>query len=92
MNNKYLGTKFDDFLSEEGILEECKEIAVRRVLAYLIRQLMQENRLSKKMMAEKIQVSHSTLNRLLDPSASVTLKTIFKAAQATGKKIEFSIR
>ncbi len=92
MNNQYLGTKFDDFLSEEGILEECKEFAVRRVLAHLIRQLMQEKQLSKKMMAEKIQISHSTLNRLLDPSASVTLKTIFKAAQAAGRKIEFSIR
>lgn len=34
MNNPFLGSDFDDFLREEGMLEHCQAVAVKRVLAY----------------------------------------------------------
>lgn len=83
MPNKYLGSKFDDFLAEEGILEECQEVAIKRVLAYQIQQLLQQENLSKTAMATKMQISPTTLDRLLNPWVSVTLKTLLKAAQVT---------
>jgi hypothetical protein len=38
--NKHLGGSFNDFLKEEGILEECTETAIKRVLAWQIKQEM----------------------------------------------------
>ncbi len=87
MANKYLGSRFDDFLAEEGILEECQKIAIKRVLAYQIQQLMQPEKLSKTAMATKLQISPTTLDRLLNPLVSVTLKTLLKAAQVTRNEI-----
>ena len=35
MTNKHLGSSFDDFLEEEGLLEECKEGARKKVEALI---------------------------------------------------------
>ncbi len=34
--NKHIGSDFDDFLDEEGVLEEATALAVKRVLAWLL--------------------------------------------------------
>jgi len=34
--NKYIGSSFDDFLKEEGILEEVKVTALKRVISFLL--------------------------------------------------------
>jgi hypothetical protein len=38
--HKHIGSNFDDFLEEEGILEECKEEAAKRVLVWQLEQKM----------------------------------------------------
>ncbi len=38
--NKYSGTNFDDFLDEEGLLEEVSERAQKRFLALQIQEIM----------------------------------------------------
>ena len=38
MGNEYLGSNFDDFLTEEALLEESTETAVKRVTAWQIEQ------------------------------------------------------
>jgi hypothetical protein len=30
-NNPYIGSSFDDFLAEEGILEDCTQFAINKV-------------------------------------------------------------
>ena len=37
MKNKHVGSNFDDFLRDEGILAETAATALKRVLAYQIR-------------------------------------------------------
>ncbi len=91
-NNKHLGSNFDDFLEEEGILAEVESVAVKRVISYQIRQLMKKDGISKSEMAKRMKTSRSTLNRLLDPEyESVTLKTMERAAQALGKRLRIEI-
>ncbi len=34
--NKHIGSKFDDFLKDEGIYEEVNNSAVKEVLVYMI--------------------------------------------------------
>ena len=92
MDNKYIGSDFDDFLTEEGLLEEAETVAIKRVLAYQVEQLMQEQNLSKTEMSRRMKTSRAALDRLLDPAnQSVTLQTLNRAARALGKRLQISL-
>lgn len=45
MNKKYLGSDFDDFLAEHGMLATVKSIAILCVFAYQISILMEKKEL-----------------------------------------------
>jgi antitoxin HicB len=88
MDEKYLGSDFDDFLVEEGILAEAEAVAIKRVIAFQVAQLMEEQNLTKTEMAERMKTSRASLNRLLDPAnKSVTLQTLESAALALEKRL-----
>lgn len=92
MNEKYIGSDFDDFLQEEGILQEVEQTALKRVLAMQIQELMEEQRLTKTEMARKMATSRAALNRLLDPkNDSITLQTMERAAQVLGKHLHLTL-
>ncbi len=89
MNEKYIGSNFDDFLSEEGLLEEVEAVAVKRVLAFQIKEMMEAQNLTKAEMARRMRTSRAALERLLDPeNRSVTLNTMDKAARSLGKRLQ----
>lgn len=91
-NNCHLGSAFDDFLEQEGILNEVTEVALKRVLAWQVEQAMKERGLTKSKMAKSMQTSRAALDRLLDPEyGSVTLRTLDKAARAVGKRIRIDL-
>ena len=93
MNENYTGNDFDEFLAEEGNLGEVEAVAVKRVLAYQIKDLMEAKNLSKSEMARRMKTSRAALDRLLDPeNRSVTLITIDKAARTLGKRLYVSLR
>jgi len=92
MIDNHLGSNFDDFLAEEGLLEEAEAIAVKRVLAYQINELMKTQNLTKAEMARRMKTSRAALDRLLDPdNRSVTLHTMDKAARSLGKRLRLSL-
>ncbi|MBF0483329.1 MAG: XRE family transcriptional regulator [Candidatus Omnitrophica bacterium] len=90
MKNKHIGSSFDDFLKQEGILEETSTNATKRVIAYQVQQIMKEKHLTKKAMTERMKIkSRIQLDRLLDPNnESVTLLTLEKTALALGKRLK----
>lgn len=90
MKNKHIGTNFDDFLKEEGLLEAASATATKRVIAFQIQHLMKEKHLTKKAMTERMGIkSRIQLDRLLDPrNVSVTLLSLEKTANALGRKLE----
>lgn len=91
-NNCHLGSAFDDFLEQEGILNEVTEVALKRVLAWQVEQAMKERGFTKSKMAKSMQTSRAALDRLLDPEYdSVTLRTLDKAARAVGKRIKIDL-
>ena len=47
MINDHVGSDFDDFLEEEGILAKTDAVAVKRVIAFQVEQMMKEQSLSK---------------------------------------------
>ena len=83
---------FDDFLAEEGLLAEAETVALKRVVAFQIMQLMQTQQLTKAEMARRMKTSRAALDRLLDETnASVTLHTLEKAASVLGKRLQIDL-
>ena len=92
MKKGTLGSSFDDFLKEEGILEEVEAAAVKRVLAWQLLQAMEEENISKSEMARRMHTSRSHLDRLLDPdNERIQLDTLMKAAAAVGKRVRVEL-
>jgi len=91
--NKHIGSSFDDFLQEEGLLEESQATAVKRVIAYQIAKAMEQGHITKIEMTRLMRIkSRTQLDRLLDPdNNSVTLLTLEKAANALGKKLKVQL-
>ncbi len=91
--NQHTGSRFDDFLEAEGILEEVSAKAHKRLLALQLADIMQENSMTKTGLAKKLRTSRSQLDRILDPeNTAVTLELLERVAHAVGRKlrIEFS--
>ncbi len=42
MNKEHVGSNFDDFLAEYGILSKSEKTAIKRVIVYLVVRLMRE--------------------------------------------------
>lgn len=92
MNEQYLGSDFDDFLREEGTLEHCQAVAVKRVLAYQLQEFMEQNQISKTEMASRMHTSRTALDRLLNPNnTAVTLDSMVKVACLMGKRLNVSL-
>jgi predicted XRE-type DNA-binding protein len=90
---KYVGKDFDEFLAEEGILEESTALAVKRVIAWQILQEMKAQKISKSKMAALMGTSRSRLDSLLDETnVSLTLRTLVSAAAALGKNLHVELR
>jgi DNA-binding Xre family transcriptional regulator len=89
----HVGSDFDVWLEEEGLLEHAEAVAAKRVLAYQIAEAMREQRLTKAAMAREMGTSRSALDRLLDPTVpSVTLATLERAARVLGKRLRVELR
>lgn len=63
LNEKHLGSSFDDFLAEERLLEATEAVAAKRVLAFELSKAMEEKQLSKTDMARRMKTSCSALDR-----------------------------
>jgi antitoxin HicB len=92
LNKKHVGSSFDNFLEQDDLLAEANAVAIKRVLAFKLRQAMEKNGFSKAEMAKRMHTSRSALDRFLDPeNISITLATMEKAAIAMGKRLEIKL-
>lgn len=86
------GSKFDDYLKEEGIYESCTAAALKKMLALQIEEEMKAQHLTKTAMAQRMHTSRAALNRLLDDTdTSLTLTTLASAAAALGKQVKIEL-
>ena len=88
----HIGSDFEDFLREEGRLEEATALALKRVLAWEFQQAMNKAKVSQAEMARRMHTSRAVIRRLLDKDdSSITLSTISKAATALGKNLRLKL-
>jgi methylphosphotriester-DNA--protein-cysteine methyltransferase len=89
----HVGSTLDDFLAEQGVLEETTAVAIKRVIAWQLAEAMRAEKVTKKAMAERMHTSRAHLDRLLDADdTGMTLETMARAAQALGRtlRVEFA--
>ena len=92
MDKKHIGSDFDDFLRDEGVLDEAEAVATKRVIAYQLTQEMERANISQSELARRMKTSRSSVERLLDPTnPSVTLVTLERAASAIGKRLKVQL-
>jgi len=92
MNRKHIGNRLEDFLREEGILEEVQRRAAKKLLALQLLDQMKQKKITKVAMARRMHTSRSSLERVLDPgNSAVTLETLEKAAAVLGKRLKVDL-
>ena len=64
--NKHIGSSLEDFLKQEGVLEETRAVALKETLAWQVQQAMEKDKISKVEMARRMNTSRAALDRLLD--------------------------
>jgi hypothetical protein len=91
-NKKQPGSTLDDLLEKDGTLADAEALAVKRVIAWQVKEAMTRKKINKMAMAKKMRTSRAALDRLLDSSnTSVTLLTMNKAAEALGKRLRVEL-
>jgi DNA-binding phage protein len=92
INRKHLGSPLEDWLEDEGILEETTASAMKAVLAWQLQQEMKRKKITKQKMAVAMKTSRAQLDRVLDPnSGNVTIATLRRAAKAVGRKLKLEL-
>jgi transcriptional regulator with XRE-family HTH domain len=92
MTRRNKGSSLDDFLQEEGVLEETRAIALKEAVAWQVQQAMEKEKITKVEMARRMHTSRAALDRLLAPgNASVTLQTLTRAARAIGRELRIEL-
>ena len=87
-----MGSSFDEFLQEEGMLAQAEAVAIKRVIAFQLEETMTKEHISKTEMAKRMNTSRSAINRLPDPlNTSITLATIESAVAAMGKRLQIQV-
>lgn len=91
INKKHIGSNFDEFLNEEGILEESETVAIKRVIAYALEEKMLKENISVNRLAKELETSRTAISRILDPNnTSITLNTIEKVAKYLNRRLILS--
>lgn len=87
--NQHIGSDFDDFLAEQGLVEEVSAAALKRVIAWQIAETMKLQGVTKTALAERMHTSRTAVDRALDQDdPGMTLATLASAARALGQRVE----
>ena len=92
MKKAHIGSDFDHFLNEEGLLAECEASALKRVVTWQIEQEMKRRKISRARLASRMKTSQSAVKNLFaDDNSSVTLQLLEQAALALGRKLKVEL-
>lgn len=92
-SNPHIGSSFDEFLQEEGLLEDSSAVALKRVIAWQLANAMKAQGVSKSAMATRMRTSRSQLDRVLGGGGSgMTLETLSRALDALGLRVTLEVQ
>ena len=85
------GQNFDEYLKEQGLFDEVDELASKKLVAFQLRQAMEEQNLSKSYVAKKMKTSRAAIDNLLDPAFNTSVESLERFAHILGKKLTISL-
>ena len=84
---KRVGQDFSDFMKEQGLYEEARELATKKVIAAQLQAEMAKQKLTKSAVAKRMNTTRTAVDNVLNPSFNTSLSTIERFAYALGKKL-----
>lgn len=88
---KGIGQNFDDFMIEEGLFEEAKELAAKRLIALQLEEEMKKQNITKTAMAEKMHTSRTAVDNVLDYTHNTSIGILERFAAVLGKKVKIAL-
>lgn len=88
---KGIGQDFEDFMIEQGLYEEAKEIAAKRLIALQLEAEMKKQKISKSELAKKMHTSRTAVDNILSLNHNTSIGILEKFANALGKKIQIAL-
>jgi len=89
---EHVGSSLDEWLAEEGLLDQASAKAIKSTIAWQLQAAMQERQLSKAALVRGMGTTKAQLDRLLDPlNTSLTLKTLARCADVLGKDLRIEL-
>ena len=87
-----IGQSFDDFMIEQGLYDEAKELSAKKLIVLELKQEMEAQKLSKSKIAEKMHTSRVAVDNILDPNYNTSIGTLERLASVLGKKLHISLQ
>jgi len=88
---KGFGQNFDEFMIEQGLYDEAKELAAKKLIVLELKQEMEAQKLSKSRIAERMHTSRVAIDNILDPNYNTSIGTLERFASVLGKKLFISL-
>lgn len=85
------GSAFDDFLADEGLLDEAEASAVRRVIAWQLGEAMRARGVDRDALADRMGATRPDVDRVLDADGPDDLAVLARAARALGKRLRIDV-
>ena len=89
--HKSIGSDFEDWLEEEGILEEVEIAATKKAFVIQLQAEMKKKKIGKSRLAKMMKTSRTAIERLLDPNQPSNLATLIEATMIMGKRLRLSM-
>jgi len=87
-----LGQNFDDFMLEQGLYDEAKELAAKKLIAIELKREMEAQKLSKTVLARRMRTSRVAVDNILDPDYNTSIGTLERFASVLGKTLRISLQ
>ena len=92
MKDENIGSSLEGWLKEEGLLENARDVARKRIIAWQLSEEIKAQGISKAEMARRLETSRSHLDRILDPQAhDIQFGTLERMAQILGKRLSVQL-
>lgn len=88
---KGVGQNFDDFMQEQGLYEEAKEIAAKRIVVLQLAEEMKKQHVTKSAMAKRMNTSRVSIDNVLNATYNTSIGTLERFAAALGKTVQISL-
>jgi antitoxin HicB len=90
MANPHIGSSLRSFYEELGEWDETEALALKKIVAETLRREMAKKRISKSVMAKRMDTSRSQLDAILDGNdPGLTVVSLSRASFALGMRPKF---